>query len=68
MKHQIYWYSVTFVDGDTKAFVVDNTEATVHVHKGDLYFESEAHHLERWCAENGLEFRSGTMWIELPVE
>jgi len=31
----------------------------------DVYFESEAYHLQHWCGDNGLFYKEYPMWVEV---
>ena len=58
-----YYYLLRDAHGQAEAVVVTEPSDTVHVcglknTAGEtLHFESDAYHLRKWAADNGMEFR-----------
>lgn len=70
MKHTVFWFVITFKDGEKESFVVDDTCDTIQVFGRDQnrWFEAEAYHLASWCQELGFKLEQGKLQVTLPVE
>ena len=69
----VYWFVVTFPDGQQMYAAVDELGDTVQFFGKDVagkqqYFEAEGYHLGTWCQQHSFKYESGKMAVTLPVE
>lgn len=68
MLHKIYWFVVTYPDGNRQSRVVDDLSDTVQFFNSrQEYFEAEAYYLSTWCDKYGFKYESGSMEVTLPI-